>query len=146
MMQTFDPQTLTIAQLFGNRDSLYRIPRYQRPYKWESEQVEQLWEDIYSAYQDNIANYFLGSIITAKDKNSIDVIDGQQRMTTLMILFCVIRDIYPGINSDSETINAITCSDIEIIGISISFNDLTGIFKTAPVPCSILSFCLLTPE
>ncbi len=113
MMQTFDPQTLTIAQLFGNRDSLYRIPRYQRPYKWESEQVEQLWEDIYSAYQDNIANYFLGSIITAKDKNSIDVIDGQQRMTTLMILFCVIRDIYPGINSDSETINAITCSDIE---------------------------------
>ena len=34
-MQAFEPKTLTIAELFGNQDSLYKIPRYQRPYKWE---------------------------------------------------------------------------------------------------------------
>ncbi len=112
-MKPFEPNTLTIAELFGNQDSLYKIPRYQRPYKWENEQVEQLWDDIYSAYEENINNYFLGSIITAKDGTSIDIIDGQQRMTTLMILFCVLRDIFPNINQDSNNPNAIDLETIE---------------------------------
>ena len=111
-MKPFEPNTLTIAELFGNQDSFYKIPRYQRPYKWENEQVEQLWDDIYSAYEENINNYFLGSIITAKDGSSIDIIDGQQRMTTLMILFCVLRDVFPDINEDLDDPNAI---DLEII-------------------------------
>lgn len=112
-MQAFEPKTLTIAELFGNQDSLYKIPRYQRPYKWEGEQVEQLWDDIYSAYEDNINNYFLGSIITAKDGSSIDIIDGQQRMTTLMIFFCVLRDVFPSINNDSDDPNAIDKDTLE---------------------------------
>jgi uncharacterized protein with ParB-like and HNH nuclease domain len=112
-MQAFEPKTLTIAELFGNQDSLYKIPRYQRPYKWEGDQVEQLWDDIYSAYEDNISNYFLGSIITAKDGSSIDIIDGQQRMTTLMIFFCVLRDVFPNINQDSDNPDAIDRDTIE---------------------------------
>jgi len=112
-MQAFEPKTLTIAELFGNQDSLYKIPRYQRPYKWEGDQVEQLWDDIYSAYEDNISNYFLGSIITAKDGSSIDIIDGQQRMTTLMIFFCVLRDVFPNINEDSDNPDAIDKDTIE---------------------------------
>ena len=112
-MQAFEPKTLTIAELFGNQDSLYKIPRYQRPYKWEGDQVEQLWDDIYSAYEDNISNYFLGSIITAKDESSIDIIDGQQRMTTLMIFFCVLRDVFPNINDDSDNPDAIDKDTIE---------------------------------
>jgi len=112
-MQAFDPKTLTVAELFGNQDSLYKIPRYQRPYKWEGDQVEQLWDDIYSAYEDNISNYFLGSIITAKDGRSVDIIDGQQRMTTLMIFFCVLRDVFPNINKDSDNPDAIDKDTIE---------------------------------
>lgn len=112
-MVAFDPKTLTIAELFGNQDSLYKIPRYQRPYKWENEQVEQLWDDIYNAYDENINSYFLGSIITAKDGNSIDIIDGQQRMTTLVILFCVLKDMFPKINLDSDDPNAIDIDSIE---------------------------------
>lgn len=112
-MQAFEPKTLTIAKLFGNQDSLYRIPRYQRPYKWENDQVKQLWDDIYSAYEDNVNNYFLGSVITAKNDSSIDVIDEQQRMTTLMIFFCVLRDLFPNINENSENLDAIDKDTIE---------------------------------
>lgn len=114
LMQPFDPKTLTIAKLFGDQDSLYKIPRFQRPYKWENEQVEQLWDDIYTSYEDGIDNYFLGSVITAKDQDTtaIDIIDGQQRMTTLMIFFCVLRDVYPNINASSNNIDAINYDDI----------------------------------
>ena len=101
-MNPFEPNSLTIAELFGNQDSLYKIPRYQRPYKWEDEQVEQLWDDIYTSYEDDDSNYFLGSVITAKNGNSLDIVDGQQRMTTLMIMFCVLRDLYPELNEDSD--------------------------------------------
>ncbi len=107
-MPAFDPKSLTIAELFGNQDSLYKIPRYQRPYKWEDDQVEQLWDDIFESYESGYKNYFLGSVITVKDNQAIDIIDGQQRLTTLMILFCVLRDIYPKINfnaTDPEAIN-----------------------------------------
>ena len=106
MEEPFKPLSLSIRELFGNADALYKIPQYQRPYKWEDEQVDKLWEDIYEAYDNNEENYFLGSIITAKPRDNeksayVDVVDGQQRLTTLMILFCVIRDIFPSINETS---------------------------------------------
>ncbi len=124
MEDVFKPSSLTIKQLFGNTDALYQIPRYQRPYKWADEQLEKLWDDLLDA-QENEPNYFLGSIITAKPEDSstyLDIVDGQQRTTTLLILFCVIRDHYPEINSallDSDP-HAI---DNQIIASSIKFND-----------------------
>jgi uncharacterized protein with ParB-like and HNH nuclease domain len=105
MEEPFKPLSLSVKELFGNSDSLYKIPVYQRPYKWENEQVEQLWEDIQNAFDNEEPNYFLGSVITAKPRDDersayVDVVDGQQRLTTLMILFCVIRDLYPDINEE----------------------------------------------
>ena len=41
----FTPASLTVKQLFNNSDSLYQIPRYQRPYKWGDEQIDKLWDD-----------------------------------------------------------------------------------------------------
>ena len=90
MEDIFKPQSLTIKQLFGNADALYQIPRYQRPYSWGEEQLEKLWDDLKDAIE-NDPYYFLGSIITAKPQdasNYIDVVDGQQRLTTLLILLC----------------------------------------------------------
>lgn len=105
MEEPFKPSSLSIKELFGNADAKYKIPQYQRPYKWEDEQVELLWQDIYEAYENGESNYFLGSIITAKPRDNestaySDVVDGQQRLTTLMILFCVIRDLYPELNKN----------------------------------------------
>ncbi|WOV90266.1 MAG: DUF262 domain-containing protein [Candidatus Zeuxoniibacter abyssi] len=88
--ETFKPTHDSVSEIFGNKNSFYKIPNYQRPYNWESEQVEQMWDDLYEAYKgDDIENYFLGSIIvTPSEDGYFDVIDGQQRITTLIILFC----------------------------------------------------------
>lgn len=124
MEDIFKPSSLTIKQLFGNTDALYQIPRYQRPYSWGDEQLEKLWEDLCEAFE-NEPNYFLGSIITAKSEESstyLDIVDGQQRLTTLTIMLCVYRDLYPSINSEilDEDPFAI---DNKIVESSIKFND-----------------------
>lgn len=107
-MDFFTPRSRTIKQLFMDTDSIYKIPKYQRPYKWQDEQIEQLWDDIYESFENESKNYFLGSIITAAPQtgsNRFDIVDGQQRLTTLMILLCVLRDLYPNINKNKNTVN-----------------------------------------
>lgn len=124
MEDVFKPASLTIKQLFGNTDALYQIPRYQRPYSWGEEQLDKLWDDLIEA-QENDPNYFLGSIITAKpEENSsyLDIVDGQQRLTTLLILLCVIRDLYPDINQELLDSDPFAV-DANIIKSSIKFND-----------------------
>lgn len=85
----------TIMLLFSDKKSDFLIPDYQRPYAWEEGQCQTLWDDIFSfAFPDNNyenfnkdEEYFLGSIVTFENENSKkEVIDGQQRLTTLMLL------------------------------------------------------------
>lgn len=84
-----------IQLLFSDKKSNFLIPDYQRPYAWKDEQCQTLWDDIFSfAFPDNNYQnfnqndeYFLGSIVTFKNTdNKLEVIDGQQRLTTLMLL------------------------------------------------------------
>lgn len=133
MEEPFKPLSLSILELFGNADSLYKIPQYQRPYKWEDEQVDQLWDDVYEAFQNEDANYFLGSIITAKPRDDeksayVDVVDGQQRLTTLMIMFCVVRDLCPDINARNIEENPFAV-DIDTIHASIALHGKTNRLK-----------------
>ncbi|MBC6436853.1 MAG: DUF262 domain-containing protein [Rhodobacteraceae bacterium] len=83
-----------IADVFSDTYA-FSIPAYQRPYAWETTHVEELLADIREAMTSPDEFYFLGSIILVKqhDKPGADVIDGQQRLTTLTILFSVIRDL-----------------------------------------------------
>ncbi|MCJ7508153.1 MAG: DUF262 domain-containing HNH endonuclease family protein [candidate division Zixibacteria bacterium] len=91
----FKPDAKNIEKIFSDADSYYLIPDYQRPYSWEDEQIEQLWDDLFSAMESEDASYFLGPMILIKTKDGhFEVVDGQQRLTTLTILFCVIRDLY----------------------------------------------------
>jgi uncharacterized protein with ParB-like and HNH nuclease domain len=87
----------TIMSLFSDKKSDFLIPNYQRPYAWEAEKhCQTLWDDIFifafpdDDYQKFNQNdeYFLGSIVTFKNKDNgkLEVIDGQQRLTTLMLL------------------------------------------------------------
>jgi uncharacterized protein with ParB-like and HNH nuclease domain len=85
----------TIMLLFSDKKSDFLIPDYQRPYAWEEEQCQTLWDDLftfafpdnnYEKFNDN-EEYFLGSIVTYKNEHDkMEVIDGQQRLTTLMLL------------------------------------------------------------
>ena len=78
----------------GYTEKTYVIPEYQRPYRWGVDECETLWTDIvnfYSALKEVGApqEYFLGTIVTCTDnvdKNNIDIIDGQQRITSLLLL------------------------------------------------------------
>lgn len=79
----------------------YHIPAYQRPYAWTEEETETLFDDLYDFYRnEKVDNYFLGSIVLIKEdeKPNAEVIDGQQRLTTLTILLAVIASCLSGDN------------------------------------------------
>ena len=86
----------TIKELFSNKRSDFLIPDYQRPYAWEETECQTLWDDIftfafpendYSLFNSDEDEYFLGPIVTFKnDQGRLEIIDGQQRLTTLMLL------------------------------------------------------------
>lgn len=92
-----------IKSLFQDRKSDFLIPDYQRPYAWNEEKCETLWEDLFSfAFPNNNIEefdeddeYFLGPIVTYQNDNKkLEVIDGQQRLTTLMLLLRAFYDYF----------------------------------------------------
>lgn len=113
MEETFKPENQTISKIF-NCDEIYRIPNYQRQYSWTDEQLEALWDDLYEGYENqNNRCYFLGSIVVVKTGDYLDIIDGQQRITTLIIMMDVLRKSFPDINKDSDEINFVDLKKIE---------------------------------
>ncbi|MEK6708023.1 MAG: DUF262 domain-containing protein [Pseudomonadota bacterium] len=92
--QSIQSQDIKISEVF---QGFYSVPDYQREYVWQSEQVEQLLTDIYGelngADPEKAPEYFIGSIVVCPGKGGVfDLIDGQQRMTTLFLTLCAIRD------------------------------------------------------
>lgn len=70
----------------------YIIPRFQRPFSWEKDHIEEFWQDTTS---DIKKDYFIGSfVIYNMPNNSYGVVDGQQRLTTITVALCAIRDKY----------------------------------------------------
>lgn len=106
-VDTFKPINQTISEIFSC-DGIYKIPNYQRQYSWKEEELDALWEDLYEAYRNKTDDndcYFLGSIVVVNDgKGYFELIDGQQRITTLMILMNVIVKDFPDVNKDSDEI------------------------------------------
>ena len=95
MSGTIEAAEKNVAGVFC-QEYLFRIPVYQRPYAWEREQVEELFDDLVTAMDaDEDDPYFLGSIVLVKRDSATesDVVDGQQRLTTLTILLCVLREL-----------------------------------------------------
>ena len=85
-----------LSKIFS-ADFEYHIPGYQRPYAWTEEETGILFDDLYEFFQtEAIDNYFLVSILLIKDENKpyADVIDCQQRLTTLSILFSVMANSF----------------------------------------------------
>lgn len=91
----------TIGKVFSN-DFVFKIPLYQRPYAWETEQADALLDDLIAYLGDGnepieeVNPYFLGSIVLTKgDQPDAEVVDGQQRLTTLTILLAALRKLVP---------------------------------------------------
>ena len=87
------PELLTVSELFDH-GTVYTVPIYQRNYAWRAPQIEQLISDIQDAVARQESNYFLGNlVVTLRDKRrDFEVIDGQQRLTTLYLLLTFLEN------------------------------------------------------
>lgn len=105
MQKSFLPDSVKCRELFNDEEDLYRIPRYQRPYSWEKEHINQLLDDLYEAWTTEPESpYFLGSIIVVNEsgKDRLSILDGQQRVTTLTIIYAVLNDRFSDHLSDTN--------------------------------------------
>ena len=102
----------SIKSLFSNNKSDFLIPDYQRPYAWQIAECQTLWEDTFSfAIPENDYQkfksgdeYFLGPIVTFKNSDGkLEIIDGQQRLTTLMLLLRALYTHYL-VAQDAQTV------------------------------------------
>ena len=93
MPVSIEAKEIPLASLLGP-DFFFNIPVYQRPFSWTKDHFDQLFEDISNAMTNALDQYFLGSTVLQQvEKNTYDLVDGQQRLTAISILLAVIRDI-----------------------------------------------------
>ena len=94
-MQQLEAHEKPLAKIFcGDYD--FRVPNYQRPYAWGTDQAAELLDDLTGALERNEDEpYFLGSLVLIKQPGAprSEIIDGQQRLTTLTILFSVLAEL-----------------------------------------------------
>lgn len=93
-MSNISADKVYVKELFSNT-YYYEIPEYQRPYSWQEDNCGQLFDDLWEANREN--DYFLGTLILQKmfpvgTGAKYNIIDGQQRVTTLQILLACLRD------------------------------------------------------
>lgn len=73
----------------------FKIPRFQRPYSWTLDNIEEFWNDVIS---ENSGEYFIGSMVVYKISESLKgLVDGQQRLTTITIFLSALRNAFDSI-------------------------------------------------
>lgn len=101
-------QTFSLDEFFAKS---YVVPAYQRNYAWGSAEIRQLIDDLVEFFNDSKNPYYLlGDVIVVESRQSdydLEIIDGQQRITTLMILFAVLYRRLKELNWDEDDLYAI---------------------------------------
>lgn len=108
------PRTLSVV---FQRDVRLTVPLFQRPYVWTAEeQWEPLWEDVLATlgrrteHEDPVTSHFMGAIVLEQRRGATgsmevrEIIDGQQRLTTLQLLIAAIRDTFVAHGIDNRTV------------------------------------------
>ena len=86
-------------------NKMYFIPEYQRPYSWSIDNVSQLLDDLETSFSNEEPEYFIGSMICInKGNNFFEVVDGQQRLTTLSLILVQLKKLITsqGIKDDLQ--------------------------------------------
>ncbi len=103
---SLDANVRTVEQLF--EQNRFRIPPYQRDYVWERTQLGDLLDDIFEAMDETARDaraHVIGNITTCKGSGGLlEVIDGQQRLTTLFLVLCGLRDVFVALGADDQDI------------------------------------------
>lgn len=104
MSHGFKAQEISVRELFSETDTLL-MPPYQRGYSWTEKEALELITDLRDAMERD-RPYFLGAIVVVQNsaKDPIEVVDGQQRLATLSILFAILRDL-SGIKEESNRLH-----------------------------------------
>lgn len=100
----------SVKDLFTEKNTDFLIPDYQRPYAWGEKECQTLWDDLFlfafpesncDKFNSDTDEYFLGPVVTFKNENGKkEIIDGQQRLTTLMLLLRAFYDKYGSMKNE----------------------------------------------
>jgi len=107
MPTSIESRSVSIGELLTNDNTRYAVPPFQRDYSWTEEEVGELIEDIIAAIDEKRDEHFMGAIVVDNSKKPDKLIDGQQRIATISILMCVIRDL-SRLMGDDELYSAIS--------------------------------------
>lgn len=136
-----DPKHLTLLQLL--QDRLFQIPQYQRAYSWEKRQRRELFDDIDALLRrDDGATHFMATVVVlSRGKRTIitdsydvvDVVDGQQRLTTLVMLLRALQKRLAGIDAHAKAqgrLNELLVKDDELSLVLLQTNhDTSHVFR-----------------
>ena len=113
-------QELSIEQIYKGDKVTYEVPIYQRNYAWEKDEISALIQDVYDAYIFNKQTYYIGTLVSFHKGDQVyEVIDGQQRLTTInLILKALEIDIqnkltYKARKKSNDTIQSIPKFDVD---------------------------------
>ena len=106
MKGIIDTSSMTYRQIMGN-GMRYEIPKFQRDYTWETEQWDDLWQDIQMLINKEENEHYLGYLVLqTMDNKNFQIIDGQQRLTTLsLIILSVLKCLNDLIENDIDKDN-----------------------------------------
>jgi hypothetical protein len=137
-----ESKDLSIEDLYKD---FYVVPDFQREFVWERAQVEKLLQDVHDEFYDEEGQlikgpeYFLGSIVVCRaEDGTFNLIDGQQRMTTIYLVLCAIRDLLRELKeTDNSTLmSQIAFASIDEVGdevfrhrLDLQYDDSKGILK-----------------
>lgn len=77
----------------------FQIPRFQRPYSWERDEVENFWNDVVN---ESTENYFIGSMVVYQSKKPyFGIVDGQQRLTTITLMLAAVRNAFNALGEEN---------------------------------------------
>ncbi len=96
-MAKIEVELKKLHKILVDSEYFYQVPDYQRPYVWDKDHLGALIDDLVESYTNNKEDeYFCGSIVIAENQkdNRWDVVDGQQRLTSFIILACTILKLY----------------------------------------------------
>lgn len=111
----------TIRELLTDKHADFLIPDYQRPYAWGEDECSTLWDDLFAfafpnddfeQFDSGSDEYFLGPIVTFKnDESKLEIIDGQQRLTTIMLLLRAFYDKFANMKDKQSVKTRATISE-----------------------------------
>ena len=85
--KTLPLKELSIAEIYNGEKATYEVPIYQRNYAWENDEISALIQDIYDAYSAKKQTYYIGTLVSFHKGDQVyEVIDGQQRLTTINLI------------------------------------------------------------